>query len=62
MADKDRSLLFYTIILELQDDGGYYVYCPEIPGCHTQGEDIPDAIQNIGEAMAAMLEDKPDEK
>lgn len=47
----------YTIVLEPQPDGGYWVYCPEIPGCHTQGDNIPDAIQNIGEAMAAMLED-----
>lgn len=52
----------YTIVLEPQPDGGYWVHCPEIPGCHTQGDNIPDAIQNIGEAMAAMLEDETDDK
>lgn len=51
------DIISYMIILELQEDGGYHVYCPELPGCHTQGDTISDAIQNIGEAMAAMLEE-----
>jgi predicted RNase H-like HicB family nuclease len=31
--------------------GGYHVFCPTLPGCHTQSETIEEGIQNIREAI-----------
>lgn len=43
-------------ILEPQAVGGYYVYSPDLPGLHTQGDDIDDATGNAREALALYLE------
>jgi len=39
-----------------KDKDGYYVYCPELPGCHTQGDTIDEALENIKEAASLYLE------
>ena len=39
-----------------KDKDGYYVYCPELPGCHTQGDTIDEALANIKEAASLYLE------
>ena len=31
----------FTVIFEKEDEGGYHVFCPTLPGCHTQSETIP---------------------
>jgi len=36
--------------------GGYHVYAPDLPGLHTQGEDLDDATENAREAMALYVE------
>jgi predicted RNase H-like HicB family nuclease len=43
-------------VFEPQDEGGYYVYAPDLPGLHTQGEDIDDATENAQEALALYVE------
>jgi len=25
----------FTVIFEEEDEGGYHVFCPTLPGCHT---------------------------
>jgi predicted RNase H-like HicB family nuclease len=44
------------LIFEPQDGGGYHVYAPELPGLHTQGEDMDDAFANANEAVALYVE------
>lgn len=44
-----------SIVIE-RDDNGYYVYCPELEGCHTQGDTIEEAMDNIREAIELYLE------
>jgi len=44
------------IILEEQEEGGYTVYVPSLPGCISQGETIEEAVSNIKEAIALYLE------
>ena len=39
-----------------QDEHGYYAYCPELKGCHTQGDSIEEAIENLKEAAELYLE------
>ena len=46
----------FRIILENEKEGGYHVSCPALPGCHTQGETIDEAIQNIREAIQLYVE------
>jgi len=44
-----------SIVIE-KDDSGYYAYCPELEGCHTQGDTIEEAMDNIKEAIELYLE------
>jgi predicted RNase H-like HicB family nuclease len=43
-------------VFEPEDDGGYHVYAPELPGLHTQGDSLEDATENAREAMALYVE------
>ena len=43
-------------VFEPQDEGGYYVYAPDLPGLHTQGDDLDDATENAREALALYIE------
>ena len=47
------------VILEKQEEGGFTVYVPSLPGCISQGETREEALQNIKEAVELYLE--PDE-
>jgi len=48
--------LNYKVILEPQEEGGYAVYVPNLPGCVSQGETREEAIANIKEAISLYLE------
>jgi len=42
-------------IIEKGEDFGYIVHCPAIPGCHSQGKTIEEAIENIKDAIRVCL-------
>ena len=44
------------LVFEPQDEGGYHVYAPELPGLHTQGDNLEDAVANAEEALALYVE------
>lgn len=46
----------YTVILEPEEEGGFHVWCPALKGCHSQGDTLEEALENIKEAIAAYLE------
>ena len=46
----------YTIILEKEEEGGYSAQCLELPGAISQGESKEEALNNIREAIEAVLE------
>ena len=50
--------LTYEIVIEREADlkSGYSVYCPDLPGCFSNGGSAAEAKQNMGEAMALHLE------
>ncbi len=50
-----------NIIIE-NDEFGYFSYCPELEGCHSQGENLDDALKNIKEAIELYLETLSDEE
>jgi predicted RNase H-like HicB family nuclease len=39
-----------------KDAHGYYAYCPELPGCHTQASSVDEAVERIREAIELYLE------
>ena len=49
------------VILEKQEEGGYTVYIPSLPGCISQGETKEEALKNIKEAMELYLEAEDNE-
>lgn len=44
------------IILEPQEEGGYTVFVPSLPGCISEGETIEECFENIKEAIELWLE------
>lgn len=44
------------LIFEPEEGGGYHVYAPELPGLHTQGDDLDDAMANAREALSLYVE------
>ena len=38
-------------VFEPQDEGGYHVYAPDLPGLHTQGDTLDESIANAEEAL-----------
>ena len=47
----------YTVLLTPeQDEGGYSVRVPSLPGLHTQGSSCDEAMRNAREAIAFHLE------
>lgn len=45
------------IVLEEQDEGGYTVYVPALPGCISQGDSLEEAVKNIKEAILLYLDE-----
>ncbi len=44
------------VLLRSEDVGGYSVSVPALPGCHSQGETVAEALANIREAAELWLE------
>ena len=49
------------VVLEKQEEGGYTVYVPSLPGCISQGDSKEDALKNIREAIELYLEAEDNE-
>ena len=47
------------LLVEKGSDGFYVVECPLFDGCYTQGRTIDEALRNIREVIALVLEEKP---
>jgi antitoxin HicB len=55
------AMLRYTVILIPEDEGGYSVDVPALPGCYTQGETKEEAIELYLESCRAHNEVIPQE-
>lgn len=47
----------FTVVLEQEEDGGYVVTVPALPGCVSQGDTKAEALGNVREAIAVYIED-----
>jgi len=45
----------FSIVSE-PDDGGFHVFVPALPGCHSFGETVEEARKNIVEAIDLHVE------
>ncbi|MFH1142691.1 MAG: type II toxin-antitoxin system HicB family antitoxin [Candidatus Uhrbacteria bacterium] len=52
----------FPVVVQADELGGYWVNCPMLEGCYSQGETIDEALENIREAIALCLEDFPQKK
>ena len=57
---KKNILTFNAVFLE-EDDRGYSVSVPALPGCFSQGDTFEEAEKNIKEAIELYLEDEKKE-
>ena len=57
MKDKTSKVLEYNVMFTAEDEGGYSVYVPDLPGCISQGDTFEEAKKNIREAIELYLED-----
>ncbi len=49
--------LHLPIIIEMDEDEYYIVSCPLFRGCHSYGETIDEALENIKEVIEMCLEE-----
>ena len=49
--------LTFPIIVEADSDG-YYVSCPALQGCYSQGDTYEEAVANIKDAIRLHIEDR----
>jgi len=47
---------FKVILKPDLEDKGYNISCPALPGCHSQGDTVEEAISNIQDAIGLCLE------
>ena len=44
------------LVFAPQEEGGYHVYAPDLPGLHTQGDTLEEASENAKEALELYVE------
>jgi len=47
----------FPVVVQEDVSGGYWVNCPALQGCYSQGDTVEDALRNIREAIALCLEE-----
>ena len=45
----------YAVVLERNEDGGWTVSCPVLPGCISEGDTRSEAVANIKDAIHLYL-------
>ncbi len=46
----------FQVVVTQDEDGVFVASCPSLPGCHTQGDTIEEALANIQEGIALFIE------
>jgi predicted RNase H-like HicB family nuclease len=57
----EEKVLDFTVIIEQDEDGIYVASVPDIQGCYTQSNTIPEVLERIKEAIEVCLEAEEDE-
>jgi predicted RNase H-like HicB family nuclease len=51
----------FTAIVEPAKEGGFWAYCPEVPGANGQGETVEETVENLAAAIELILDVLRDE-
>jgi predicted RNase H-like HicB family nuclease len=52
-----ETTMGYTVVLEVEADGGCVASVPALPGCVSQGDSRAEALANIQEAIELYIKD-----
>ena len=52
----EKLLYKLPLVFEPQPEGGYTVTCPILPELITEGDTVAEAIENVGDALLAIIE------
>jgi predicted RNase H-like HicB family nuclease len=47
----------FKVVLYTEEEGGYSVEVPALPGCFSQGDTLEEALANIKEAIECYLDE-----
>ena len=50
------TIAFYPVIVEPQEEGGYFASCPSLQGCHAEGKTLGETIDNIKDVIDMHIE------
>jgi predicted RNase H-like HicB family nuclease len=50
-----KAMRTYTIVVEPEEGGGYFVTVPALPGCFTRGRTIDECRERAAEAIAVHI-------
>lgn len=54
-AKNNQAGLKISVVIE-HDENGYYAFCPELPGCQTEGDTMEETLSNVKEAVGVYIE------
>lgn len=54
---SSHKLNQFPVVIHAEEEGGYWVECPVLEGCYSQGETIEEALHNIQEAIQLCIEE-----
>lgn len=46
----------YAVVIQEGPEGGYWAEVPALPGCYSQGDSIPELMDNIRDAIIGVIE------
>jgi len=46
----------FEVVFEPEEEGGFHVFCPALPGCHSEGDTKDEARENIIDAIRLWLD------
>jgi len=52
----------YTAVFTPEENGAFSVHFPDLPGCYTSGDDMPDAVTMAQDALCLWLYDMEQDK
>lgn len=63
MEEKIKTITYnFPVIIEKDEEGFFVADCPDLQGCHTQGQTLEEAITNIRDAIKLHLKILREEK
>ena len=57
-ASKTAKQTYTFPLIMFNDEDGYFVSCPTLQGCYTQGDTYEEAMENIADALKLHIEDR----